>query len=261
MWEDHGVMHFPSAISHPQSVGLSERYVQMLMGRIRLQCLSLGSSESWGHEIRNAVLAINTRCVQVHGYTPAEILLGFNPSLTRKMNTGFEDFIKRNLATDTVDPSTLPEELAIHGYIDSREEIGLRAGMRLAEKQDQLQAKKTPGYRKPKAGDLVLIRDFQQAKNKGRKLEPRWSTPRILERISHSGVSAHVRQLHDPPGVTKRYHLDDLLLFVSRDKRYPAPQFQKQGDRVGAVQYSRDAMDEAGIWSEGQRGFDLTDIG
>jgi len=46
MWEDHGVLHFPSAISHPQSVGLSERHVQMLIGRIRLQCLSLGSSES-----------------------------------------------------------------------------------------------------------------------------------------------------------------------------------------------------------------------
>ena len=67
MWEDHSVMHFLSAISHPQSVGLSERCVQMLMGRIHLQCLSLGSSESWGHEIRNAVLAINTRCVQVQG--------------------------------------------------------------------------------------------------------------------------------------------------------------------------------------------------
>ena len=36
MWEDHGVMHFPSAISHPQSVRLSERYVQMLMGKISL---------------------------------------------------------------------------------------------------------------------------------------------------------------------------------------------------------------------------------
>jgi len=79
MWVDYGVMHFLSNLSHPQSVGLSEHYVQMLMGRIRLQCLSLGSSEYWSREIRNAVLAINTRCVQVNGYTPGEILLGFNP--------------------------------------------------------------------------------------------------------------------------------------------------------------------------------------
>ena len=121
--------------------------------------------------------------------------------------------MKRDLATDTIETSALPEELAIHGYIDSGEERGLQAGMRLAEKQDRLLTKKTPGYQTPKEGDLVLIRDFQQAKNKERKLEPRWSTPRTLERISHSGVSTHVRQLHDPPSITKRYHFDDLLVF------------------------------------------------
>jgi len=44
MWNDRGVIHFPSAISHPQSVGLSERYVQMLIGRIRLSCISIGLS-------------------------------------------------------------------------------------------------------------------------------------------------------------------------------------------------------------------------
>jgi len=88
MWRDHGVMHFASAISHPQSVGLSERYVQMLMGRIRLACLSLGSSHYWSREIRNAVLAINTRCTRIHGYTPAKILLGFNPTITRNIEQG-----------------------------------------------------------------------------------------------------------------------------------------------------------------------------
>ena len=133
--------------------------------------------------------------------------------------------------------------------------------MRLAEKQDRLQAKKTPGYRTPKAGNLVLIPDFQHAKNKGRKLERCWSTPRIQERISHWAVSAQVRQLHDPPDVTKRYPLDDLLLFVFCDAEYLAALFQKSGDRVGAVQYSHDSMREADIWSEVQRGFDLTDIG
>jgi len=77
MWKDHGIIHFPSAISHPQLVGLSERYVQLLMGRIRLTCISIGTSRYWSKEIRNAVLAINTRFVRLHSYTPAEILLGF----------------------------------------------------------------------------------------------------------------------------------------------------------------------------------------
>jgi hypothetical protein len=34
--------------------------------------------------------------------------------------------------------------------------------------------------RKFKAKDLVLIRDFQLDKDHGRKLEPRWTGPRVL---------------------------------------------------------------------------------
>ena len=35
MRDDHGVAMFTAAVSHPQSVGISERYVQITMGRIR----------------------------------------------------------------------------------------------------------------------------------------------------------------------------------------------------------------------------------
>ena len=78
--------------------------------------------------------------------------------------------------------------------------------------------------------------------------------------MSDSGVSAHVRQLQDPPEITKRFHLHDLLLFVSHDKYENQLSFKEE--RVGSVQYSRDAMEEIpGIWSEGQGGLDLTDIG
>jgi hypothetical protein len=33
--------------------------------------------------MRNAVITINAQCVQVHSFTPAEILLGFNSAVTR----------------------------------------------------------------------------------------------------------------------------------------------------------------------------------
>jgi len=173
MWVDHGVMHFPSAILHPQSVGLSERYVQMLMGRIRLQCLSIGTAEYWSREIRNAVLAINSRCIRVHGYTPAEILLGFNPLISRRVDNGLEEWVKRDQATDEPGIGVGLNEETIHGYIDSREERGLQAGGKLARRQDRLEPKQTAGYKRPKPGDLVLVRDFQQAKDKGRKLNAR----------------------------------------------------------------------------------------
>lgn len=40
--------------------------------------------------------------------------------------------------------------------------------------------KASRGYRTPCVGDFVLVRDIQLSKEKGKKLEPRWSTPRVL---------------------------------------------------------------------------------
>ena len=258
MWADHGVMHFPSAVSHPQSVGLSERYVQMLMGRIRASCISQRSSVNWGQEIRNAVLSINTRYIKVQGYTPAEILLGFNPAISRISDGTLSEWAKRQLLAsgDILEPSTDN----ITSYIDGRDETSLVATERLGRRQNALKPRKTIGYQTPKEGDLVLLRDFQQAKDKGRKLDPRWSAPRILERISKSGVSAHVRQLHHPPGHTKRYHFDDLLVYVPRTNDYPGG--EHSGAERRAVVYERGAMgDVNGIWQVGQRGFNLSDLG
>ena len=126
MWADHGVMHFPSALSHPQSVGLSEHYVQRLIGRIRLNWIAQGSSVCWGQEIRNAVLSINTRCIKVQGYTPAEILLGFNPAISRTLDGNLSEWTKRMLlrSGDILEPG----DINIASHIDLREDNGVRAG-------------------------------------------------------------------------------------------------------------------------------------
>jgi hypothetical protein len=60
MFKNHGVVHFNVAISHPSSVGLAERYVRMIIGSVRLQCLQAGSTDFWSHYVRNAVININT---------------------------------------------------------------------------------------------------------------------------------------------------------------------------------------------------------
>ena len=152
------------------------------------------------------------------------------------------------------------DEEGIQSYVDRREEIAGEASKKLATSQDGLRPKKTTRYKAPKPGDLVLLRDFQQAKDKGKKWEPRWSSPRILERISKSGVSAHVRQLHEPPGSTKRFHFNDLLLYTPRSENYPMVTEEVEGE-VRAVSYERGTMgDVQGVWRVGQRVFDVSDI-
>lgn len=52
----------------------------MTMGRVRLKCIAMGSSANWGLLVKDALIDIDTRCIRIHGYTPAEILLGYNPA-------------------------------------------------------------------------------------------------------------------------------------------------------------------------------------
>ena len=88
MWEDHGVMHFTAAISHPQSVGLSERYVQMVIGRIWPRCISAGTSKARGLLLKDALIDINVPCIRIQGYKPSEIHLEFNPTPSRHAVVG-----------------------------------------------------------------------------------------------------------------------------------------------------------------------------
>ena len=256
MWDDHGVAMFTAAVSHPPSVGLSECYVQMTMGRIRLNCIAAGSSSNWRLLLKDALIDINTRCVRVNGYTPAEILLGYNPSSSRKPIVGREVREPRVAYSASSEDAPVADQDTLTPFTNNREEQGRTAIQQLAHSRDQISGKPSKGYKRPQARDLVLVRDIQLAKEKGKKLEPRWSTPRVLERISKSGVSGHVRQLHDPPGKTKRFHIDDLVPYISqKNESFPASTV------LSAIKYSRDAMgDVQGNWIKGQRAFDLSDL-
>lgn len=184
MWKDDGVLHFTSAILQPQSVGLSERYVQMVTGCIFLKCIAIGSSKNWSLYVMDPLLDVNTRCVRIHGYTPSEILLGLNPAMSRSSVVGQPDESPTGQGNWTrSDKIPMPEEDTIHVHIYRQDEHGWLASEKLACSQERLCSRSSPGYRIPKVGDLVLVRDIQLAKEKGKKLEPRWSTPRLLERL------------------------------------------------------------------------------
>jgi hypothetical protein len=257
MLREHGVLHFKAAISHPSSVGLAERYVRMIIGNVRLQCLQAGSADYWSHFVRNAVITINTRCVRVHGFTPAEILLGFNPAVTRRTELSeLRDWVG---PIADVDPSEIlgvqAEEL--EAYVLGRDDKGVTMMDKRASEQHRAESnrKGSPVFRKPRVGDLVLVRDIALSKQHGRKLEARWSTPRVVDSISASGVSAHVRELHHAPGKTKRYHVEDLLVYTPRQ----VADLGKPADKAisPTVEYARGAMGAQEAFVPGQRAFHL----
>ena len=190
MFRNFGVTHFHAAISHPSSVGLAERYVQMTVGRLRLKCIDCKDASHWGLLVRDAILDINTRCIRIHGYTPAEILLGYNPATSRvRQCETAEDWLKEGLNPEDVLHPGLDE---MNWHITSREGNGDRVTQRLAREQHRLESRAHPPsgtYGKPKAGDPVLLRDLARDQQHGRKLDPPWSEPRIVDRISKTGLA------------------------------------------------------------------------
>ena len=123
-------------------------------------------------------------------------------------------------------------------------------GLNVRDAQARTQEVTTTTTSRPprsKPGDLVLLRDLQPDKQHGKKLTPRWFVPRIVVSLSSSGVSCNVRQIHDPPTATKRYHIDDLAAYV------PPEPLSAHPAAGGTVTYSRDVFGAPVAFVEGQR--------
>ena len=77
------VAHLPAPKSHPQSVGLAERHVKLLVDGLKVTIMGRKVPQTdWDLVIDSVTHAINTRVLSIHGFTPAELLLGFNPNKT-----------------------------------------------------------------------------------------------------------------------------------------------------------------------------------
>ena len=202
-----GVLLFPAPITHPSSVGLAEKYVHLTMTALRT-LLNGGNEddresgrmkmplEYWNRCLDTAVFAINNRVVRTHGFSPAQLLLGFTPRGSP------EDFTVRDqlLACagmledamagwagdrviegweeeDEVGGGVSKDEVWVHltGMDEKRQE----AIDNISEAQRELERryKEEQKGENPSKGDLVLLRRFVVDKDKGRKLEACWEGP------------------------------------------------------------------------------------
>ena len=241
------VLLFPAPVTHPSSVGLAEKYVNLLMTGLRstLQGRGLDLSE-WGSCLPTVAFAINTRTVRVHGFTPAQLLFGFTPR-------GYpEDFSIRDgliahtgLLEETVvswanergyerweedkekgDQGGVEEEEGLVNGVWSRlstmEEERDMAIERMMCAQKAIEAqyeRKHSGkpQRNLSVGDLVLLRRFAVDKDKGKKLDTKWEGPYKVTKIGRSGVSMTLEDLHT--GKRKgSYSLDHVKEYVKRGR-------------------------------------------
>ena len=169
MCSDIGAHPCYAPVSHPESVGLLERMVQLVISMLRKWYADAptAQAQNWGHALGHIALAANTRFVKQYGFTPAELMLGYLPRTKNLM----PDPPPHNI----VDFNGPPVDLR---YMDRV--IELRAEQRMsmitkhAEVNDRIEnAEKKPPWTPPKAGDLVLEAEMKYRIDKGDKLKLR----------------------------------------------------------------------------------------
>jgi RNase H-like domain found in reverse transcriptase/Integrase zinc binding domain len=236
-----GIQHYDAPVSHPSSVGLVERGVQLVISRLRAYCIDNGQAgvDTWGAAAGNIMQSINTRLVRIHGFTPAELMFGYRPTMDRTIRGDEEAEVED------------PEDYAPHLcrlYIERRDGSREQARNTMAAAHKRMETQRNPVWTKPKEGDLVLLWNAQLEKHLGKKLESRWSEPHRLVRINPGGVSGQVCKLYGD-GSERRIHLDDMKVYCPRSD-YPS----LIASHV-TVTHARETMKYAGF--PGQRALNL----
>jgi len=73
------LIHIDAPKPHPLSVGLAERYIKPLVDGLKVTVMGQKrQQEDWDLVVDSIINAINTRVLSVHGFSPAERLLGYN---------------------------------------------------------------------------------------------------------------------------------------------------------------------------------------
>jgi hypothetical protein len=247
LFEMQGVTHYTAPITHPSSVGLVERNVQLMMSQLRKRSIDSGlQTPPWGTYVPESTASINTRLIRVHGYSPAQILLGYTPKLLHLDPPGEGH-------TAPVDKEDL-ERLPAHQYRiawslrSKRRELAMWA--LVTHQMGTERGRPKPRYT-PEPGDLVLVRDKIIDGQKGRKLEARWKGSRLVDRVSEHGLSATIRELYGE-GVTRRYHVNDLKAYVKRNREDQRAEEddQRRDQHEPTIQTGKGAMKHVGFIGE-----------
>ena len=165
---------FSAPITNPSSMGLSEQYVQMVSTGLRTVLAHENQlSTAWDQYLDTVVFSINTRMVKVHGFTPSQLFMGFNPrgepenitvrdEMIVNMNGSLEaEGIEQWHQCVNMERIEEMREIA-RKQVKERQEIDVLA-------QEERIIKR--GITQPMKDDLVLLRRFTIDKEKGSKLE------------------------------------------------------------------------------------------
>ncbi|RDW59800.1 hypothetical protein BP6252_12887 [Coleophoma cylindrospora] len=209
--------------SHPASVGFIERIVQLILGGLR--SVLQGRDDliyDWDLCLSNIVHAIRTRAIKIYGFTPSELMVGYNARYVptrqdleaeiRKDLLKDEDLRERWLSiwVETTQQTAQLERLA------TIEEIrNIAARKRLASQETQVEKLSGKFANAPllQEGDLVLLRRIAQDNQHSHKLEPRFDGLFVITAIQKYGKAVQLADFFSGEDKGK-WHVNDVKLFI-----------------------------------------------
>lgn len=229
--EGNGVKQIFAPISHPQSVGLSERYVQAVLAGLRK--VLQGDPQrmwKWDEFLPIVVHSLRLRPVRSLGYSPYKLMLGFEPrahrselSIDERIRAAVATIVPEQEISDHICAAGDRAELVKMAKHDEIRDLSSKLRSDEYERRAKIggtaQDRRLRKWALPEQGDLVLVRRTYQDGIKGHKLEPRWQGPMEVDSVSWHGQSAILRN----PKTQKiggRYHLNDLKVFCKRKEEW-----------------------------------------
>lgn len=219
------IRHVWAPAYHPSSVGLAERHVQLVLSLLRKE---LQSEEDaifkWDEYIPKITHLANTRVIRAHGFTPSELLLGFNPRRHHDMEEIEATLRQEALASqpgEVIDEGISVEEANYEAHLAKMDEMrDMATKLRLSEQDRVAERSYKEAKKEYKGGDLVLQRRLAQDNQKSHKLEPRWEGPYQVGKISENSKSIMLRDIHSGKDKGK-YHTNDVKPFIIRKENIP----------------------------------------
>ena len=102
------IIYLSALKSHTQSVYLVERYLKLLVDSLMVTVIECKLQQwEWNLIVNSVVYTINTQVLRVNRFSPAKLLLGFNPNRTGwnvNHNTKFMVVVLSTLVASGADP-------------------------------------------------------------------------------------------------------------------------------------------------------------
>lgn len=237
-----GVLHLMAPPYHPQSVGLAEIIVKMVIHRLR--CFWSENPEEviaqWDLYLPEIATSINTREMRRFGFSPFELMYGrkYDAQDQKPLISAWLNERNKEVGYEGYWEEQEEEEVLGTDILERTEEMREQARGRLLEDQDKLIAREEKKRWNIQKGDLVLLRNHALDKRYGQKLIPRWMGPYRV--VGHTAASSHILEHPDGLKLKGRYNIDSLKPYLSRED---VKGWGKEVDKLKILNYKMKGLD------------------